>query len=101
MSARDHEVLANDAKAPEVQDLLGESSVYLPQPNPAGLGPIKISPEMEAFYRTTVGLPTREVGLMVGEGFASPGDLAFFDDCMVDQLVICLASKAKLKNYIK
>ena len=55
---------------------------------------------MEGSY-AIVGLPSTKFGIMVEAGFVSPGDLAYFDKGIIEQLSIKLSSKAWLKNYIK
>ena len=71
-----------------------------PQPNPIGLRLTQLPPEMEGFY-AIVGILSSEFGTMVEAGFASPGDLAYFDESIINQLSVRLSSKAWLKNYIK
>ena len=64
-----------------------------PQPNLVDLGLTQLSLEMESFYEI-VDLPNTEFSIMVEAGFASPGDLAYFDESIIDQLLVRLSSKA-------
>ena len=89
-------MLTNEVKVSGGQGLLGEFntlSITRPQPNPVGLGLTQLSPEMEGFY-VIVGLPSSEFGMMVGAGFTSLKDLAYFNESIIDQLLIRLSSKA-------
>ena len=103
MSATDPQVPTNEVEVPGGQGSLGESNipnVIIPQLNPVSLGLTQSSPEMENFY-AIVGLSNSKFGIMVKAGFISPGDLAYFDESIVDQLSVRLSNKAQLKNYIK
>ena len=97
MSATDQQVLASDVKALGVQGSADSKSnipsAISPQPNPVGLGPTQLSPEMEGFY-AIVGLPNIEFSTMVEAGYMSPGDLVYLDESVINQLSIRLSSKA-------
>ena len=96
MSAIDLQVLTNEVKVPGRQGSLGESntsSTMQPQPNPVGLGPTQLSPEIEGFY-AIVGLPNIEFVTMVEAGYMSSGDLVYLDKGVINQLLIRLGSKA-------
>ena len=103
MSATDPQVLANEAKVPGGQGSLGElniSNISQSHPNPISLELTQLPSEMEGFY-VIVGLLSSKFGTMITTGFISPGDLAYFDESIINQLSIKLSSKAQLKNYIK
>ena len=54
MSVTDPQVLTTEVIVPGGQGSLGESntsSTMQPQPNPVGLGPTQLSPEMEGFMQ--------------------------------------------------
>ena len=96
MSATDPQVLTTEVKVPGGQGSQGGSnmtSIPQPQPNPVGLGPTQLSPQMEGFY-AIVELQNIKFSTMVEAGYIIPGDLVYLDKSVINQLSIRLSSKA-------